>query len=360
MSGMAMTGGRTFTNRHLCGLVLSSWLSLMSGTAVHAVERGDVAGIPDPLDRIDAFEQHRGKLESGGVDDGLFALYQRVGRAYYQTGNSIIAGQLLRSALGLSERLTVSDQQLAQLYNDLGLVSVARSDLDRAMTYFGQSLELARKSADRPLEVVSGVNAARTVLGLGEVHSLDTRLEHLSVALDGMDQGTEYATHALEIGELYRRAVGRGALGKEGRLEALALYQRALQISLQISARGLESRALGSLGQLYEDERQVNHALDYTRRASFAAQQIGDDVLLYRWQWQLARLLRMGGDIEAALDAYRDAVATLTRARPQLLNAVSINHRQEISPVYYELADLLLTRSGEAEARREEIGRAHV
>ncbi len=317
-------------------------------TASQAAIRSDVHGMVDPLDRINWFEMHRQALESAPPDGDLLSVYQKVGRAYYQTGNTIIAGNLLRSALGLSQQLAVGPRQLAQLHNDLGLVAIARSDLEKALGYFEEAARLGASVQASELQFVSGINVARTLLGLGRSSALDGHLEAAALLLDRLPDGAGRAAYELELGELYQRGVKGGALKGEARLEALANFQNALSMAENAGDDLLRSRALGNLGALYEDERQWAAALTYTRQAIFAAQLQANDLLLYRWQWQLARLQRASGEMEGAIASYRDAVATLTRARPQLLSAVTVNHRQEVSPVYYELADLLLDDKGSA------------
>ena len=53
--------------------------------------------------------------------------------------------------------------------------------------------------------------------------------------------------------------------------------------------RRTSSYAWGYLGKLYEDERRYQEALQLTRRATFAAQQVNATESLYRWEWQTGR-----------------------------------------------------------------------
>src|SRR4030095_9133766 len=113
--------------------------------------------------------------------------------------------------------------------------------------------------------------------------------------------------------------------------------------------RRTSSYAWGSLGKLYEDERRYQEALQLTRRATFAAQQINAPESLYRWEWQTGRLLTKLGNIDDAIGAYRRAVRTLQSIRPELsvsYGASQISFRETMGPVYFELVDLLLQRAG--------------
>ena len=90
-----------------------------------------------------------------------------------------------------------------------------------------------------------------------------------------------------------------------------------------------------------------------TRRAVFAAQQAQTSEVLYRWEWQIGRLLKTRGDGDPALVAYRHAVETLRSIR----NDVSLGYgnatarqsfREAQGPLYFELADLLLGQAKSA------------
>lgn len=321
---------------------------------LQAVERSEIHALTDPLDQIGWFEQHRGEIEKDSPDANLLSVYQIVGRAYYEAGNTIIAGQLLRSALGLTQQLTVAPTQLSELHNDLGLVAISRSDLSRALRYFTEAEALSRSVSANEQQFVSEINIIRTLFGLGRVSEIESHLDNASMLAGKLPATAALAGYALELGELYRQAVQKAAVDGAGRLEALAQFNKALKLANQAGEVLLQSRALGSLGRLYEDERKWKPAIQYTRRAIFAAQLEANDLLLYRWQWQLARMQRSTGDAGNAVSNYRDAVATLNRARPQLLSAVSISHKQDVSPVYYEFADLLLSRvsAGSADEQR--------
>ena len=63
------------------------------------------------------------------------------------------------------------------------------------------------------------------------------------------------------------------------------------ELAESMGDRRTSSYAWGSLGKLYEDERRYQEALELTRRATFAAQQINAPESLYRWEWQTGRLL---------------------------------------------------------------------
>jgi CHAT domain-containing protein len=113
-----------------------------------------------------------------------------------------------------------------------------------------------------------------------------------------------------------------------------------------------ESWAAGYLARLYEMEGRSDEALALSRRAAFLAQ--GSPEALYRWSWQTGRLLAARGELPAAIEAYRASAGALDEIRHELVRAYGsgVSFREDVAPVYLELADLLL-RSAPAPSAKE-------
>ena len=94
-------------------------------------------------------------------------------------------------------------------------------------------------------------------------------------------------------------------------------------------------------------EENYQKAQKLTEKALFLAQAQQIPEVLYRWQWQLGRLLEKQGYREAALLTNQRAVNTLQTVRNNLLtlNAdVQFSFRDDVEPVYRQLIDLLLSQ----------------
>ncbi len=135
-------------------------------------------------------------------------------------------------------------------------------------------------------------------------------------------------------------------------LLAVESFTRAAEAAHEAGDPRLLSYAQGYLGEIYERDGRLDDAAELTRRALFAAQQASALDALYRWRWQLGRIHRAGGEVDLALEDYRQAVAVLGEIRTQL--AVSggsgeAAFRREVEPVYLELVDLLLLRAADPE-----------
>ena len=111
--------------------------------------------------------------------------------------------------------------------------------------------------------------------------------------------------------------------------------------------RGL-SYALGYQAQLRQDAGYPVEALALYRQAVFAAQQADAPELLYRWQWQIGRLLKTQGDRDGAILAYQQAAANLQLIRPDFTasrTSTGGSFRAQVGDAFLELADLLLQRA---------------
>jgi CHAT domain-containing protein len=115
---------------------------------------------------------------------------------------------------------------------------------------------------------------------------------------------------------------------------------------------------LGYLGRLYEQNQRWDQAASVTEQALAIAQTTNTNTATYQWQWQLGRIYKAQGQTEAAIAAYREALATLTQLRSDLVavNAdLRFSFRQEIEPVYRDLVSLLLETDSSGDTAQDNL-----
>ena len=125
------------------------------------------------------------------------------------------------------------------------------------------------------------------------------------------------------------------------------IYLEIAQQAQDFAAFRLESHAWGYLGELAS---QQNLSLEltpqqYLERALHIAQSNRATEIAYRWQWQLGRIYRDRGEISKAINAYKAAFISLQDIRSNLValeKEVQFSFREQVEPVYRELAALLL------------------
>lgn len=128
-------------------------------------------------------------------------------------------------------------------------------------------------------------------------------------------------------------------------LNIAQLLSTAIQEAQSLKDQQAQSYALGSLGRLYEKNKQLGDALELTTKALFIAESIDASNILYQWQWQQGRLLKQQGNLNAALKAYDTAYKTLESLRGDLVATnldVQFSFRESIEPIYRELVELQL------------------
>jgi CHAT domain-containing protein len=108
-----------------------------------------------------------------------------------------------------------------------------------------------------------------------------------------------------------------------------------------------EAYALGTLGGIYEQTKQLAIAQTQTQQALTIAESISAPDIGYRWQWQLGRILSAKKDRDriGAIAAYTKAVDNLKSIRRDLVAInpdVQFSFRQGVEPVFRELVSLLL------------------
>ena len=327
----------------------------------------------------------------------------QLGKAQSALGHDREALQLFSDALTLARKDGPS-LLVAILLNDLGTALGAQGDPAGAIRAYLEGTILARESGQQELSTTAMINAAMASIDLGEVIQAKERLEVAHRQLQELPEshGKAYGLLNLALGyeELRQQirpeqimlarldsAVPPGSRGvrlqdlpikpmPDGNSPAMAkqelnagvmprpavpsesdrqvfsireeqILKEAAAIATRIGDRTAESYALGYLGQLREQARQFPEALELTRRAVFAAQQVKAPESLYRWHWQLGRILAATNKSDDAIHAYQQAVETVRPIRQEFSGYRGRRHsfRDSVGPVFYELADLLLRRA---------------
>ncbi len=113
--------------------------------------------------------------------------------------------------------------------------------------------------------------------------------------------------------------------------------------------RRIQSYSLGNLGILQTQQPYLD--LESTpqqllEKALSLAQQIQAFEISYRWQWKLGQIYRQQNQREMAIAGYQASLASLGNLRSDLATLskeIQFDFREQIEPIYRELADLLLT-----------------
>ncbi len=271
-----------------------------------------------------------------------------LGNVYIAAGPPEMALKYLNEGLRMAREVNNRDLS-ALILNNLGNLLTAQKKYSEALVAYRESVSLATARNNRSLLIGALVNEATASIQMNQHREAKALLDRALDQIRALEASHEKAVGLINIGLAYDDLRSRLPDSKDSLLLlAHETLSEAGTLADSMGDRRTSSYAWGYLGKLYEDERRYQEALQLTRRATFAAQQINAPESLYRWEWQTGRLLTKLGSIDDAIGAYRRAVRTLQLIRPELsvsYGASQISFRETMGPVYFELVDLLLQRA---------------
>jgi CHAT domain-containing protein/Tfp pilus assembly protein PilF len=326
-------------------------------------EKGELKKHPDALvylaQAYEAMGQYRKAIQGyesalklvRDAHDGArtAAVLGRVGQVYLAVGLTDLANGSLTEARTLASALGDAALQ-ASVLNNLGNVQVVRKEHKEAFASYRESIQHAEQAGRPEISAHAWINLARLHKRLGQMREAKEALDKARVALKRVTPSHDKAYGLIAAGMGYAdiSAAGGDSTGPV-RLAAYQSFTDAARLGGELGDRRAESYAWGSLGSMYETERRHPEALELTRRAIFNAQDAGAPEALYRWHWQAGRLHRALGNDEEAIAAYRKSVQSLQSIRQEMALTAAVEQatfRDAVGPLYFELADLLLQRSG--------------
>jgi CHAT domain-containing protein len=244
---------------------------------------------------------------------------------------------VLQQGLEMAQQLQLSSQaQAAYLY--LGNTQFAQQDLTASLRSYQQAaaesgpLDLTAKL--RQLPVLQALNQTRAIAPL--VEQIESQLATLPPHQTRLYGQIELARWMLQTSPSLPSSVATPPV----------LLRAAIQQAHTMGDRRAESYARGYLGNWYEQQKLWADAQELTQQALTLADAADASDLAYQWNWQIGRIFKAQNDPQAAIRAYTLAIDTLKSLRSDLVGVtqdVQFSFRQQVEPVYRELADLLLS-----------------
>ncbi len=286
---------------------------------------------------------------------------RHLGNALRLVGDLNQSEQVLQQSLKIGERLS-SPTDIAAALLSLGNTARVQRQPEKAINYYQQAATTTTSPTTRiqaqlnqlSLLVESGANAetASQIQPLEE--QIQAQLPELPLSPVAVYARINLAQSLMKLGS-----------AKEGEKlsssEIAQVLTTAIQQAENLGDSRSQSYALGSLGGLYEKTKRLPEAQDLTQKALILAQAVNASDIVYRWQWQLGRLLKAQGEQQGAIAAYTQAVETLQSLRSDLASInseVQFSFREGVEPVYREFVSLLLdTKDNQTSPERLEKAR---
>ena len=276
------------------------------------------------------------------------AVLGSLGNVYFGMGNLDLALKYLNEGLVLAKESGYSDVA-ASILNNLGNLYVSQKKYNEALEAYRESALQAEKAGKLSLASLPTVNSAMTSLRCGKYTDARSLLEKAVDQLRSQEDSYSKAYSLINAGLIYSDL--RIHLPDQSDMllkHAYTTLNDALTVAQKINDQRTVSYAYGYLGKLYEDERHYVDALEFSRRAVFAAQQKNATEALYKWHWQCGRILGQMGKIDEAILSYRKSLHDLNVIRDEMSSCYAnpdSSYRKTASAVCIELVNLLLQRA---------------
>ncbi len=275
-------------------------------------------------------------------------LLGKMGALYLDQHQMEAAGQNLRQALEVARR-EQWERVVATVLNDLGRWHAQQQHAEDAVKAFSESALLAKVHREREVELRAVLNNTGALIQLKRYGDADKWRELAAALVHDLSPSHTKSMALVTLGLLAAELRAHLPDPAGARLRnGASSFLDAASLADSLGDRRTASYAWGYLGRLYETERRQEEAVQLSRRAARLAQLADAPESLFRWQWQTARLLTAGGQLDQAIEAYRHAISTLQPLRPELATAGDYATSAldlPVQHVYLELADLLLRRA---------------
>ena len=250
-------------------------------------------------------------------------------------------------ALRLYEKIEVAHfqrqpDQLAALYNDRGVLYGQLENYAQALIDIGEAFRLAKQANDSVLQAQASINKLRVQFEDSRLQEVVDGIPRARMLLGTLADPDQQAYLNLALADIIARSISRFGLGPTQRLLAYELTRDAAKYYTATDNPARAAFAIGTLGELYEEERRYTESLALARRAIVLAQQDPITSRSFRWHWLSARALSKIGDAGAALQSYASAVDALRSIRSDLEIGERNVFRRIVSPLFREYADQLL------------------
>ncbi|HET6250254.1 MAG TPA: CHAT domain-containing protein [Tepidisphaeraceae bacterium] len=294
-------------------------------------------------------------LARGLHDEGReIDLLDSLAVVYTFTRNYVEAQKDLSRASSIAGK-THDQKALARLQNTRGSLQAVGGEFESAAKTFADAADRAKDAGMSMGQARALTNEALALLHAAKKPEAIESARAAKKATSALEPShRQVASLFITQGRVFWQArdaeAKDDAADKALAADALDCYTRAAAIAETVGDHVVLSFALGYQGEVAATEKRPDDALELTRKALFLAQEAQSPVALYRWQWQMGRLLHDAGHNAQAIEAYAAAIKTLKNIHGDLANgygndAGTGSFRESVGPIYYEMADLLLQRA---------------
>ncbi|MEA5506965.1 CHAT domain-containing protein [Halotia wernerae UHCC 0503] len=254
------------------------------------------------------------------------------------TGDLEKSREVLQQSLQTAQKLQSLPEMTATLLS-LGNTARIAEDYQSAIAFYQQAIA---KTSSSVTKVQAQINLLTILLNTQQEKTAQHLLKQIPSELDNLplSQVAVYARIHFAQSLMKQQSVN------DSKASAAKMLATTVKLAQTLSDKRAESYAIGTLGKLYEYDKQWLNAQNLTQQALNLAESVNAPDIAYNWYWQLGRLLKQQGDIKGAIAAYDAAVNELQALRNDLVGVnrdVQFSFKESVEPVYRESVALLLS-----------------
>jgi tetratricopeptide (TPR) repeat protein len=190
-----------------------------------------------------------------------------LGIAFFESGYTEKAEEYLLASLQIKEELEKDLHEMIKVYNNLGLVAKELNDNEKAIEYYGITLELSRQTGDKQIEAVALNNLGSRLIEKNNPDAIPLILESLEISttlglkklmLSSYKNLQEYHGYNQNFELAYRYAqlfqdVNDSLYNEESHARILEL-----QSGYELMMKDKENELLRQAAEIYESEKQLS------------------------------------------------------------------------------------------------------
>ncbi len=276
----------------------------------------------------------------------IISVLSSLAAAFTAMGKYDKAGEFLQKSEEKARALQ-SKYLLAAILNNQGNLQTQQEKFGLALKSYEESIQLAQSTDNLKIVEKASVNSAIAASKTADINQIEKTLLVAKKWLKKANDNHKKAFNWITLGQIAQQLSNNHLKSSHWQAYAYDAFKQANTLGEHMSDARAISYAKGNIGKLYADEGRYDEALQLTLQAIFALENINAAEILFRWQWQTGRILKEKGDNLAAISAYQQAINTLQPLRQKISSQQHSNStfKEEISPLYLELTDLLLFSS---------------
>ncbi|MBX2864928.1 MAG: CHAT domain-containing protein [Leptolyngbyaceae cyanobacterium MAG.088] len=292
-------------------------------------------------DQLQTITQHLNTLPDSQLK--IKAL-RSLGQTLQLIGSPRDSYNMLAQSLDVARNLE-AQTELSSIFLSIGKLAAKVDSPQKALEYFQAAEDAALTPLDQLQARLDKLSIYVDLEDTADISQLTIQIQNQLTTLPA-SRTTIYSAVNLAH-NLSRLPLDRQPLSAH---QVNQLLTNGVRAAKAIKDQRAEAYALYQLGQLYLQTQQSNDALNLTQASLALAESIQSADIISQSAWQLGQIFEQQGELQSSIDAYTKAVNALQSLRGDLLainQDIQFSYREQVEPVYRDLISRLLVEGSQ-------------